>query len=77
LKLIYIVIDGLGDLPIRELGGETPLGFAHTPNLDYLASKGKLGLMYTVGKGVSPESDVAVISILDMIPSNIMLGGDQ
>jgi len=74
LKLIYIVIDGLGDLPIRELGGETPLGFAHTPNLDYLASKGKLGLMYTVGKGVSPESDVAVISILGYDPFKYHVG---
>ncbi len=74
LKLIYIVIDGLGDLPIKELGDETPLGFAETPNLDRLASKGKLGLMYTVGKGIAPESDVAVISILGYDPFKYHVG---
>jgi len=74
LKLIYVVIDGLGDLPIKELGDETPLGFAETPNLDRLASKGKLGLMYTVGKGIAPESDVAVISILGYDPFRYHVG---
>jgi len=74
LKLIYTVIDGLGDLPISELNGETPLGFAETPNLDELAGKGKLGLMYTVGKGIAPESDVAVISILGYDPSKYHVG---
>ena len=59
-KLIYVVIDGMGDLPIEELGGKTTLEFANTPNMDSLAAKGKLGLMYTVGKGIAPESDVAV-----------------
>ena len=67
-KLIYIVIDGLGDLPIEEIGGYTPLEYAKTPNLDYLANIGKLGLMYTVEKGIAPESDVAVISILGYDP---------
>jgi len=74
LRLIYIVIDGIGDLPIKELGDETPLGFAETPNLDYLASKGRLGLMYTVGKGIAPESDVAVISILGYNPFKYHVG---
>jgi len=74
LKLIYVVIDGLGDLPIEELGNETPLGFAETPNLDWLASKGKLGLMYTVGKGIAPESDIAVISILGYDPFKYHVG---
>lgn len=74
LKLIYIVIDGLGDLPIKELGNETPLGAADTPNLNYLANKGKTGLMYTVGKGIAPESDVGVISILGYDPFKYATG---
>jgi len=68
LKLIYVVIDGLGDRPIQELGDKTPLEAAETPNMDTLAKKGKTGLMYTVGKGIAPESDVAVISILGYDP---------
>ena len=74
MKLIYVVIDGLGDLPIKELGNETPLGAAETPNLDFLARKGKTGLMYTVSKGIAPESDVGVISILGYDPFKYATG---
>jgi len=68
LKLIYIIIDGMGDLPIEELGGKTPLEAAETPYMDSLAKNGKTGLMYTVGKGMAPESDVAVVSVLGYDP---------
>jgi len=74
LKLIYVVIDGMADLPIPELGYKTPLEFADTPNMNYLATKGKLGLMYTVGRGIAPESDVAVISILGYDPYRYHVG---
>ena len=63
-----MVIDGMGDLPIEELGNKTPLEAADTPNMDFLAKTGKTGLMYTVSKGVAPESDVAVVSILGYNP---------
>ena len=68
MKLIYLVIDGMGDLPIEELGNKTPLEAADTPNMDFLARTGKTGSMYTVGKGIAPESDVAVVSILGYDP---------
>jgi len=68
LKLIYIIIDGMGDRPIPELDGKTPLEAAETPYMDSLAKNGKTGLMYTVGKGIAPESDVAVVSILGYDP---------
>ncbi|MDH5483174.1 MAG: alkaline phosphatase family protein [Candidatus Bathyarchaeota archaeon] len=63
-----MVIDGMGDLPIEELANKTPLEAAETPNMDSFARNGKNGLMYTVGKGVAPESDVAVISVLGYDP---------
>ena len=63
-KLLYIVLDGLGDLPLKELDNKTPLEAALTPNLDRLAQKGKTGLVYPVGKNIAPESDIAVISLL-------------
>ncbi|NQT46715.1 MAG: 2,3-bisphosphoglycerate-independent phosphoglycerate mutase [Candidatus Omnitrophica bacterium] len=63
-KLLYIVLDGLGDLPIKELGDKTPLEAAAIPNMDKLAKTAKMGVVHTVGKGIAPESDVAVISIL-------------
>jgi 2,3-bisphosphoglycerate-independent phosphoglycerate mutase len=74
LKLIYIAIDGMGDLPIAELGNRTPLEAAKTPNLDFLANNGKTGLMYTVRRGVAPESDVAVISLLGYDPFKYSTG---
>jgi len=74
MKLFFVVIDGMGDLPIKELGNKTPLESAETPNMDFLAKKGKNGLMYTVGKGIAPESDVAVISILGYAPHRYHTG---
>jgi 2,3-bisphosphoglycerate-independent phosphoglycerate mutase len=59
-----VVLDGLGDLPIQELGNKTPLEAALTPNLDRLAQQGKTGIVYPVAKGIAPESDIAVISLL-------------
>jgi len=74
LKLIYVAIDGMGDLPIKSLGNKTPLEAAETPNMDALAAGGKTGLMYTVKKGVAPESDVAVISLLGYDPFKYSTG---
>jgi 2,3-bisphosphoglycerate-independent phosphoglycerate mutase len=74
LKLIYVAIDGMGDLPIKSLGNKTPLEAAETPNMDALAKTGKTGLMYTVKKGVAPESDVAVISLLGYDPFKYSTG---
>jgi len=69
-----VVIDGMGDLPIEELGNRTPLEAAQTPNMDFLAKNGKTGLMYTVEKGIAPESDVAVMSILGYDPFRYSTG---
>jgi len=63
-KILYVVLDGLGDRPIAKLGGRTPLEAAATPHLDEIAQKGETGLMDTIGEGIAPESDAAVMSIL-------------
>ena len=63
-KILYIILDGLGDLPIKELADKTPLEAALTPHMDRLAQKGITGLIYPAGKGIAPESDVAVIFLL-------------
>src|SRR5713226_9822077 len=60
-----VVVDGAGD---REGNSPTPLEAARTPNLDKLASVGTLGLLYTVGRGVAPESDAGVFSLLGYDP---------
>ena len=42
-KIVLLVADGLGGLPI-EPGGGTELETASTPNMDALAAAGTLGL---------------------------------
>src|SRR5207249_9631516 len=64
----YVCLDGLGDEPKPELGGRTPLEAARTPNLDRLAHEGREGLVYTVGRDIAPESDIAVFAILGYDP---------
>src|SRR2546423_13068169 len=67
-RLLYVCLDGLGDDPIPEFGGLTPLEAADTPFLDSLAARGRLGSVTTVGEGVAPESDIAVFAILGYDP---------
>lgn len=61
-------MDGAADLPCKKLNGRTPLEAAHKPNLDYFSKNGQLGLVYTVGKDIAPESDVAVFALLGYDP---------
>ncbi|MBI2184529.1 MAG: 2,3-bisphosphoglycerate-independent phosphoglycerate mutase [Thaumarchaeota archaeon] len=63
-SLLYVLLDGVGDRPDPALSGKTPLESAHTPSLDSLASKGLSGIVHSVGKDISPESDIAVFNML-------------
>jgi 2,3-bisphosphoglycerate-independent phosphoglycerate mutase len=63
-KIFYIILDGLGDTPLEEFEGKTPLEKANTPCMDMLAKEGVQGILYPVKKGIAPESDIAVISLL-------------
>jgi len=67
-RLLYVCLDGLGDDPIPEFGGLTPLEAAPTPVLDGLAARAAQGLVHTVGEGIAPESDIAVFAILGYDP---------
>lgn len=69
MKYIVIVPDGMADRPIEELGGHTPLWVAKKPNMDFIAKNGKVGIAYTIPKGMSPASDVANLAILGYDPS--------
>jgi 2,3-bisphosphoglycerate-independent phosphoglycerate mutase len=64
VHLIYVLLDGVGDLPHPDLQGKTPLEAAKTPNLDKLAKNGAIGEVISVGKGIAPESDIAVFNML-------------
>lgn len=69
MKYIILQGDGMADYPLDELGGKTPLEVAITPNMDWLASQGILGLAHTIPPGFSPGSDVGNMSILGYDPA--------
>ncbi|MCL5672606.1 MAG: 2,3-bisphosphoglycerate-independent phosphoglycerate mutase [Nitrososphaerota archaeon] len=64
MKFGYVLLDGCGDRPVPALNYTTPLEAAYTPNLDRIAAKSRLGTVTTVGKGIAPESDIAVFNML-------------
>ena len=64
VHMIYVLLDGVGDLPHPDLDGKTPLEAANTPILDKIASNGSIGEVISVGKGIAPESDIAVFNML-------------
>jgi 2,3-bisphosphoglycerate-independent phosphoglycerate mutase len=64
LRILYVLLDGIGDLPNPSLNGATPLEAAKTPNIDSLARQGRMGQVISVGKGIAPQSDIAVFNML-------------
>ena len=64
MKTIIVLGDGMADEPIEKLGGKTPLQYADTPNMDYLAANGVTGRMKTVAYGFHSFSEVANMSVL-------------
>lgn len=74
LKHVIIIGDGMADHPLDELNGKTPLQVADKPNIDRIASKGMSGKMKNVPEGMSPDSDVAIMSILGHDPKKYYTG---
>lgn len=70
MKLLFLIADGMGDWPLDELGGLTPLAAAATPVMDDMARTGALGLCQTVPAGMPPGSDVANMSLLGFDPAS-------
>ncbi len=68
MKIIILLGDGMADRPVDELGGQTPLEAANTPYMDYLASRGELGMVRTVKPGFPPGSDVANMAVMGLDP---------
>ena len=68
MKYVILVGDGMGDYPLAELGGQTPLEAASTPHLDNLARRGELGLARTIPPGKEPGSDIANLAIMGYDP---------
>lgn len=63
MKTLVIILDGLGDRPVMEMNGQSPLQAAETPVLDWLAERGICGQFYSLGMGLRPSSDISHMTI--------------
>lgn len=59
IKVILVLLDGLGDRSYAELGNQTPLAAAATPNLDRLSALGANGLFHASFPGECLPSETA------------------
>jgi len=68
MKYIVMLADGMADYPVPELDNKTPIMVANTPNMDFLAKNGAVGLAKTVPDGMAPGSDTANLSVMGYDP---------
>ena len=66
--IVVLLLDGLADRAHESLGGKTGVEAARTPNLDRLCAAGSCGIIYAIGPGRAPSSEVAHWSMLGYRP---------
>ena len=66
--IVVVLLDGVADRAHESLGGRTGVEAAHTPNLDRLCALGSCGVIYAIGPGRAPSSEVAHWSLLGYRP---------
>jgi 2,3-bisphosphoglycerate-independent phosphoglycerate mutase len=74
MKYVLLVGDGMADYPLAELEGKTPLMVATTPNMDWVAKNGAVGLVKTIPPGFSSGTEIANMSILGYDPARYFTG---
>jgi len=72
-KIVMLVADGLGGLPL-EPGGRTELETAATPNLDRLAARGTSGSSVPVLPGITPGSGPGHLGLFGYDPLHFRIG---
>jgi 2,3-bisphosphoglycerate-independent phosphoglycerate mutase len=66
--IVVVLLDGLADRAHESLGGRSGVEAASTPNLDRLCASGSCGVLYAIGPGRAPSSEVAHWSMLGYRP---------
>ncbi len=74
MKYLLLIPDGMADWKVEELNNKTPLEYADTENMDYVASMGICGIAKTIPEGFEPGSDIAVMTILGLDPRKLYTG---
>lgn len=72
-KIVMLVADGLGGLPMKP-GGQTELEVACTPNLDALAARGVQGASIPVLPGITPGSGPGHLGLFGYDPLRYVIG---
>lgn len=66
--ILFVLVDGVGDVSYEEINDKTPLEASNTPTMDYIARYGINGLLDPVEPGLACGSDTAHLSLFQYDP---------
>ena len=74
MKYVIVIPDGCSDFPLEELGGKTPLEAANIPNMDRVASQGKIARTDNTPAHFPAGSEVANMTLFGYDPNKYFTG---